>query len=170
MSFFDITKKRSSIRAFKEREISEGEEEKLLKAANSAPSAGNLQSYEIVAIKNKELKDELVGAAHGQKFLGQAPIVFAFLQDEERSRKKYGERGKLYSTQDGTIAASYLQLAAEELGLGSCWVGAFEEGKVADLLETSKRPLALIPVGYPARKPNKNSGRRELDDLVRFIE
>lgn len=170
MTFFDLTKQRSSIRSFQEREVSEEEVEKLLKAANSAPSAGNLQSYEIVAIRKEELKDELVEAAHGQKFLGQAPIVFAFLQDEERSRKKYGERGKLYSTQDGTIAATYLQLAAEDMGLGSCWVGSFEEDEVADLLETSKRPLALIPVGYSARRPSQDSGRRELDDLVRFID
>ncbi len=170
MNFFELTKNRSSIRAFKEREISEEEVKKLLKAANSAPSAGNLQSYEIVAIKDQELQNDLVEAAHGQKFLGQAPIVFAFLQDEERSRKKYGERGKLYSTQDGTIAATYLQLAAEDMGFGSCWVGSFEEDEVSELLETSKRPLALIPVGYPARKPSKNSGRRELEDIVRFIE
>lgn len=170
MTFFDLTKKRSSIRSFKEREVNEKEVEKLLKAANSAPSAGNLQSYEIVAIRNDELKNDLVKAAHGQKFLGEAPIVFAFLQDEERSRKKYGERGKLYSTQDGTIAATFLQLAAEDMGFGSCWVGAFEEDEVANLLETSKRPLALIPVGYPARRPSKNSGRRELDDLVQFID
>lgn len=170
MTFFDLTKKRSSIRSFKEREISEEEVEKLLKAANSAPSAGNLQSYEIVAIRNKEVKDELVGAAHGQKFLGQAPIVFAFLQDEERSEKKYGDRSKLYSIQDGTIAATYLQLAAEELGFGSCWVGSFEDDEVAELLETKKRPLVLLPVGYPARRPSKNSGRRELEDLVRFID
>ena len=170
MNFFDLIKKRSSIRAFKGREISEEEIQKLLKAANSAPSAGNLQSYEIVAIKDKTLKDDLVGAAHGQKFLGQAPIVFAFLQDYERSQKKYGERASLYSIQDGTIAATYLQLAAEEIGFGSCWVGAFDEDRVSEILETDKRPLALIPVGYPAKRPRKNSGRRELDELVRFIE
>ena len=170
MNFFDLIKKRSSIRAFKGREISEEEIQKLLKAANSAPSAGNLQSYEIIAIKDKDLKDDLVGAAHGQKFLGQAPIVFAFLQDYERSQKKYGERGNLYSIQDGTIAATYLQLAAEEIGFGSCWVGAFDEDRVAEILETGKRPLALIPVGYPAKRPSKDSGRRELDELVRFIE
>ena len=170
MTFFDLIKERSSIRSFKERNISEEQVQKLLKAANSAPSAGNLQSYEIVVIKDNSLKEKLVKAAHGQKFLGQAPIVFAFIQDEERSEKKYGERGKLYSTQDGTIAATYLQLAAEELGLGSCWVGAFEEDEVAELLETNKRPLALVPVGYPARRPSKNSGRRELDDLVSWVE
>jgi nitroreductase len=170
MNFFELIKKRSSIRSFRERGLSDEQIRKLLKAANSAPSAGNLQSYEIVAIKDEELKEGLVEAAHGQKFLGQAPIVFAFLQNLERSEKKYGERGKLYSTQDGTIAATYLQLASEELGLGSCWVGAFDEDEVKKLLDTDMRPLALIPVGYPARKPSKNSGRRELDDLVKFIE
>ncbi|MFB6291545.1 MAG: nitroreductase family protein [Candidatus Bipolaricaulia bacterium] len=170
MDFFDLIKERSSIRSFKGREIPEEEIKKLLKAANSAPSAGNLQSYEIIAIKDEEIKDGLVKAAHGQKFLGEAPIVFAFLQDRERSEKKYGERGKLYSTQDGTIASAYLQLAAEEMGLGSCWVGAFDGDEVTELLETTKRPLSLVPVGYPARKPSKSTGRRELEEMVRFIE
>ena len=170
MSFFELIKARTSMRSFTERNISEENVDKLLKSANSAPSAGNLQSYEIVAIKNQELKDDLVRAAHGQKFLGEAPIVFAFLQDQERSKQKYGKRGELYSTQDGTIAATYLQLAAEELGLSSCWVGAFEEDEVAELLDTDKRPLALIPVGHAARTSNKNSGRREIDDIVRFID
>jgi len=170
MSFFDLIKERSSIRSFKSRELSEEEMRKLLKAANSAPSAGNLQSYEILAVKNQDLKDGLVEAAHGQKFIGQAPVVFVFLQDKERSEKKYGERAELYSIQDGAISATYLQLAAEELGLGSCWVGAFDDQDVTKLLETEKKPLALIPVGYSGRKPSKNTGRRELDDLVRIIE
>ncbi len=170
MHFFDLVNKRKSTRSFKGRMVSDEEVQQLLEAAKSAPSAGNLQAYEILAITKQGLKESLVEAAHGQKFIEQAPIVFAFLQDEERSRERYGDRGRLYSLQDGTIAATYLQLAAVELGLGSCWVGAFDEGVVKKLLDTAKRPLALIPVGYPARSSGKNAGRRELDELVEFVE
>ncbi|MCF7876196.1 nitroreductase family protein [Candidatus Bipolaricaulota bacterium] len=170
MNFFDLIKKRSSIRAYKERPVSEEQVEKLLNAANSAPSAGNLQSYKILVIRSEEVREKLVKAAHGQKFLSQAPVVFAFLQDKERSRDKYGDRGEFYSLQDGTIAATYLQLAAVELGLGSCWIGAFDDEAVIDALPSSKRPLALLPVGYPARTSRNDSVRRELEEIAEFIE
>ncbi len=170
MNFFSLIKKRSSIRAYKERPLSEEKVEKLLNAANSAPSAGNLQSYRILVIKSEEVKERLVKAAHGQKFISQAPIVFAFLQDEARSRDRYGDRGELYSLQDGTIAATYLQLAAVEMGLGSCWVGAYDDDQVSEILSTQKSPLSLIPVGYPARQSGNDSARRELEEIVQFIE
>ncbi|MFP4136636.1 MAG: nitroreductase family protein [Candidatus Acetothermia bacterium] len=170
MNFFDLIKKRSSVRSFTGRSLTEEEIEKLLRAANSAPSAGNLQSYEIVVIKEKGLKEDLAEAAHGQKFIERAPALFAFIQDAERSQNKYGERGQLYSIQDGTIAATYLQLAAVELGLGSCWVGAFDEEAVKELLDTQKKPLTIIPVGHPAKSAGGDSQRRELDDLVTTLE
>ena len=170
MSFFELIKKRVSIRSFRDRPIPEEHVQKLLKAANQAPSAGNLQAYEVVVVTNSGVKEDLVKASHGQKFVGKAPVVFAFLQDEERSREKYGDRARLYSIQDGTISATYLQLAAVELGLGSCWVGAFNESEVAESLGTTKRPIALIPVGYPSRSSSKDSPRREIEDLVRFLD
>ena len=170
MDFFKIIKKRTSIRSYNDRPVSEEQVTKLLKAANAAPSAGNLQSYKIVAIRDEELKDDLVEASHGQKFIRQAPVVFVFLQDRERSSSKYGERGELYSLQDGTIAATYLQLAGIELGLDSCWVGAFDDDEVADLLETDKQPLAIIPVGYAKRSAGGETARREIEEMVRFVE
>lgn len=170
MDFFDLIKKRSSIRAFKERLVSDEDIEKMLTAANSAPSAGNLQSYKILVIKNEELKDNLVKTAHGQKFIAQAPVNFAFLRDVEQARSKYGERAELFSLQDGTIAATFLQLAAVDLGLGSCWVGSFDEENVKQHLNTAKKPLAIIPVGYPAQQPRRNTARRELEEMATFID
>lgn len=170
MNIFNLLKKRTSVRSFKGRPVPKEEVEKLLQAANSAPSAGNLQAYEILVIQDDELKRELANDAHGQRFIKKSPLLFAFLQDAARSRDKYGERGEFYSIQDGTIAASYLELAAVELGLGSCWVGAFNEERVKEDLHTDKKPLALIPVGYPAKSGGGDSPRRELDDLVTYIE
>jgi len=170
MDFFDVIKKRASIRSFKERLVSDDQVEQLLKVANSAPSAGNLQSYRILVIKNDDLKDKLVKAAHGQKFIGKAPVNFVFLRDVERAESKYGERAELYSLQDGTIAATYLQLAAVDLGLGSCWVGSFIEEKVKEHLDTTKKPLAIIPVGYPAQRSRADSARRELEEMVTFLD
>lgn len=170
MNFFNLIKKRTSVRSFTERPVQRDEVEKLLRAANSAPSAGNLQAYEILVIKEDSLKESLAEDAHGQKFIERSPVIFAFLQDATRSTEKYGDRGKFYSIQDGTIAASYLQLAAVELGLGSCWVGAFNEEEVKEDLDTNKKPLALITVGYPAKSGSGDSPRRELDDLVTYME
>jgi nitroreductase len=170
MNFFNLLKKRTSIRSFTERPVQEEDVDKLLRAANSAPSAGNLQAYEILVIKDDDLQKDLAEDAHGQKFIKKSPVMFAFLQDAPRSKDKYGERGEFYSIQDGTIAASYLQLAAVELGLGSCWVGAFDEEKVKDDLDTDKKPLALIPLGYPAKSSSGDSPRRELDDLVTYLK
>jgi len=170
MNFFNLIKKRTSVRSFTERPVQKDEVEKLLQAANSAPSAGNLQAYEILVIKEDSLQESLAEDAHGQKFIEKSPVIFAFLQDAARSTEKYRERGELYSIQDGTIAATYLQLAAVELGLGSCWIGAFNEEKVKEDLDTNKKPLALIPVGYPAKSSGGDSPRRELDDLVTYME
>lgn len=170
MNFFNLIKKRSSIRSFTDRPVAEDDIEKLLRAANSAPSAGNLQAYQIIVVKKDELKEKLVGEAHEQKFIKQAEVVFAFLQDAERSKDKYGGRGDLYSIQDGTIAATFLQLAAVELGLGSCWVGSFDEEGIKEQLGTSKKPLTIIPVGYPSKSSGSNSPRRELDDLVTYMD
>jgi nitroreductase len=95
--------------------------------------------------------------------------VLCFLADERRSEAKYHERGaRLFSIQDATIAAAYAQLAATAEGLASCWVGAFDEGRVAAILGAPARlrPVALMPIGYPAEKL-KHRSRRPLTELVK---
>ena len=167
MDFFQLINERASIRSYKDRAISDEQLEKLLEASRSAPSAGNLQAYEILVVKDEEEKKELAQAAQDQNFVAQAPVVLVFLQDRERSKSRYGERGELYSLQDATIAVAYMQLAAVEMNLGSCWVGAFDEDQVAQSLQLEKRPIALLPIGYPANHPSKTS-RRALGDFVRY--
>lgn len=167
MEFFDLVKNRHSARSFQNKEVEQEKIEKILTAANRAPSAGNLQAYKICVAKDRKTREELADAAN-QEFVAEAPIVLVFLQNPWQSAQKYGARGEgLYSLQDATIACAYAQLAAANLGLGSVWVGAFDEEAVGEAINGHRnvRPVALLPIGYPAEKPSPKP-RRPLTTLV----
>lgn len=171
MDFCEVLRERHSIRAFAERPVEPEKLRTILEAANRAPSAGNLQAYEIYVVTRSETLTALMRAAFEQKFVAQAPVVLVFCAHPARSAKVYGERGAtLYSVQDATIACAYAQLAATALGLGSVWVGAFNEDAVRKALGIGKElvPVALLPIGYAAEKP-EITPRRALDDLVHYI-
>lgn len=169
MDFFDVLKGRASIRNFKSAELKKEDLNQILMAANSAPSAGNLQSYEIVLVRDKEKREKLREACFEQHFVSQAPVVLVFCANRERASVRYGKRGeKLYSVQDATIACSYAQLATAALGLGSCWVGAFDEDKVREIIDAPDyiKPVAVLPIGYADEEPHQTP-RRKLNDLVK---
>lgn len=171
MEFFNVLKTRQSIRRFKRNPIEEEKLTKILEAANSAPSAGNLQAYKIFVVRNQSKKEALAEAALGQTFIAKAPVILVFCADAERSAKRYGQRGAdLYSLQDATIAASYAQLAVVDLGLGSVWVGAFNEDEVREIVNLSQNylPVCILPIGYPDERPTRKT-RRNLDDLVSYL-
>jgi len=168
MEFFDVVENRHSVRSFQDREIEKDKIQKLLEVADSAPSAGDLQAYQIFLVKDKKIKEKLVQATYGQDFIAQAPINLVFCIDPLRSAKRYGKRGEtLYSIQDATISCAYVHLACVDLGLGSVIVGAFDEEEVSRILNTPPilRPIIILPIGYPNEKPRKTP-RRKLDDLV----
>lgn len=170
MEVFEAFEKRHSIRAYSSKEIPDDVLRRILEAANSAPSAGNLQAYEIVVVKDPKRKQQLAQAAYGQTFIAQAPVVLVFVQNPRRSSIRYGQRGAtLYSLQDATIACTFAHLAATALGLGSCWVGAFDDDAVAKVINAPRemRPVAILPIGYPAEQPWATP-RRRLDDIVHF--
>lgn len=171
MDFFKLAKERRSIRAYKPDEISDRDFKKILEAANSAPSAGNLQSYEIFVVRDKEKKNELVAAAGGQQFIAQAPVALVFCACPFKSALRYGKRGlELYAIQDATISATFAMLAASSLGIGSVWIGAFDEEKVLDALENPRnvKPIAILPLGYPDEAPLPHA-RKRLDEMVHEI-
>jgi len=151
----EVFRKRHSTRSFKEKEIEPEKLKEILEAANSAPSAGDLKAREIVVVKDKKTKESLVKATISgrQKFVAEAAVVLVFFAVPLRSAAKYKERGKdLYCLQDATISASFAWLQAVMLGLSGCWVGAFEESQVKDILKIKEdwRPIALLPIGYSA--------------------
>ncbi len=171
MELFEVMGKRCSVRKYLAKPVEEQKLKKILEAVNEAPSAGNLQAYKIYVVRENMVKRMLSEAAFGQSFIEFAPAVLVFCALPEESAKKYGERGaNLYSIQDATIAASYAQLATTALGLASCWVGAFNEGKVKEILKIEKElPVAIIPIGYAAEKPEKPK-RKKLDELIYFMD
>ena len=171
MEFFETLQARQSIRAFSQESLEPELVGKILEAINSAPSAGNLQAFEVYLVTSNELRRKLAKTASDQAFLAQAPAVLVFCAHPARSQGRYGERGaELYSLQDATIACTYAMLAATALGLSSVWVGAFEEKEVGRVLGLpgEYRTVALLPVGKGAESPPRPS-RRNPDEIIHRI-
>jgi len=169
LDVFEAIKTRRSIRTFTNQEVSEIEIKKILDAARWAPSAGNVQPWIFVVVRNKEIKRKLAEAALNQFFIEEAPVVIVVCADRERSGMSYGSRGAdLYCIQDTAAAAQNILLAAHALGLGACWVGAFNEEEVRLILKAPRevRPVAIIPIGCPAEKP-RIIFKRPLSEIVR---
>lgn len=170
LDVFEAIKGRRSIRTFTSEEASEEEVERLIDAARMAPSAGNIQSWEFVIVRDAEIKRRLSVAALDQRFIEEAPVVIVVCANETRSGWSYGSRGvTLYCLQDTAAAIQNILLAAYALGLGTCWVGAFHEEEVRRLLNTPRglRPVAIVPVGHPAEKPMARS-KRSLREIVHY--
>lgn len=164
----EAIRERKSVRAFTSRDVSDLEAELLVEAACLAPSAGNLQPWEFVVVRDRIMKGKLTDAAHGQSFIYQAPVVFVVCAVPRRSAVRYGSRGReLYCLQDTAAAIQNLLLTAKENGLGSCWVGAFDENRAAEALGLPDwvRPVAIVPVGYQAESPPRRR-RRSLSDVI----
>ena len=125
MDFFNVLKERHSVRLFQERPVEVEKIQTILEAINGAPSAGNLQAYEVYLVRQVQRRAELVRASGDQEFLAQAPIVLVFCTHAALSEVRYGQRGvHLYTLQDASIACTYAMLAIEDLGLSTVWVGA----------------------------------------------
>jgi nitroreductase len=168
MDFIEVLKSRHSFRNFNKGGVEDEKIKKILELANLAPSAGNLQSFKVVVVKDRELKDKVSESALNQESIIEAPVVFVICADLEKSASRYGEIGRdLYSIQDATIFTAYLQLAATSLGLATCWVGAFNEENIKELLNLPQtlRPVAIIPLGYE-RGGDRNTLRKSLDEIV----
>lgn len=168
MDFFEVVEKRHSIRAFTSEPIEPEILQQILETANSAPSAGNLQGYEIFVVQDAEKKSALAQAALDQEFIAEAQVVLVFCTNAARSAQKYGRRGEtLYTIQDATIACTFAMLAVTAVHLSSVWVGAFNTEPVQKIIgaPTGIVPVAILPIGHAAGSP-RLTPRRELSDIV----
>lgn len=171
MNFFELIESRRSVRAYSPAPIEPEKLHAILEAANRAPSAGNLQAYEIYLVRDAAVRRLLARAALDQFFLAQAPVVLVFCTHARRSAERYGRRGaELYALQDATVACTFAMLAAAAQGLGTVWVGAFDEEAVRRAIGAPEahRPVAILPVGYPAEQPQATP-RRSLSELVHEV-
>ena len=170
--FFETVRHRHSVRKYQTTTpIEAGKLHAVLEMACAAPSAGDLQAYQITVIEEQATREALQEAAHGQAFISEAPICLLFSADPARSAHSFGERGSsLYAIQDATIAATYAQLAIVAAGMGSTWVGDFDDVAVKSILNSDDelQPIAILSVGYPAELPEPTP-RRHLDDVVKYF-
>ena len=154
---------RQSPRAFQSTPIPKEIINIALTASNRAPTAGNLQSYGITLITTRSILHQVAEAANKQEFIKSSAGVFIFNTEPEISKQKYKEKGaRFFTIQDATIACSHLQLALQELGVSSRWVGAFHEKDLLKIIDRDDCGIAGILVfGYPAETRHFSS-RRDL--------
>lgn len=164
MEFSQLIEIRQSIRKFSSRPVEEEKLQRILHAANRAPSAGNFQSFEIYVARTHEQREKLTAATWDQAFIAEAPLLLVICQNASRCEYPTPE---FYSLQDATIATTFAMLAIADEGLATCWIGAFAPDTVAKAMDLpdAHKPIALLPVGYPAESPDRTT-RRELSDLV----
>lgn len=166
MDVQEAIKARRSIRKYSSQEIPEEKLTRVLEAMRLAPSAKNLQPWKFIIVNDDEIKKKLIPACRGQAFVAEAPVIIvgcALLNEA------WGGLGGYMSSYpvDLAIALDHLTLAAIEEGLGTCWIGAFDESEVKKILEVPDevKVVALIPLGYPDKKPVPRP-RKKLAEII----
>lgn len=169
MELLEAIKGRRSIRKYKTQPIPDEVITILIDAGTHAPSAGNIQPWHFIIAKNPTVKAKLAEAAYDQTSIVQAPIVIVVCADENQVQTRYGRRGvTLYCLQDTAAATQNMLLTAYSLGLGTCWIGAFNEelAKQAINAPAGVKPIAMISVGIPDVTPRQRV-RKPLNEISR---
>ena len=167
MNVFEAVEKRRSIRSYQDREIEWEKLALILEAARQAPSASNRQEWRFVIVDDKKTKNALSAAAKGQKFIKEASVVIACCAKTDNHVMTCGQ---LCYPIDIAIAIDHMTLVAVELGLGTCWVGAFYEKEVKDILKIPDhiRAVELLAVGYPKQEPALPKSRLSQKEITFF--
>ncbi|MEM0379340.1 MAG: nitroreductase family protein [Nanopusillaceae archaeon] len=170
MGLIDLIKQRRSIRKYENVDISYEDINELLEAAIWAPSSGNLQNWYFIVIKNKD-KIKKIAEFADQEFIKNSPVIIVVCSNDKIVESIYGERGKMYAIQNTAAAIENILLLATEKNLGTCWIGAFDENKIKELLKIPKEISihALITVGVPKENP-KPPERKKLSEVVFYEE
>ncbi|MGY5144451.1 MAG: nitroreductase family protein [Candidatus Nitrosopumilus sp. bin_32a] len=166
---FGVMTKRRSTRKFDPKDIEEWKVEKILAAADTAPTAGNFQGFEIFYVKDTKMKEKLVKAANNQPYVN-APLVLVYCKNPSRVKLNFPKKTLTkFAIQDATLAAAYSQLAATALGLSSIWIGMIDEEKVSKIIGTKLIPSSILCIGYPTLQKLPKP-RRNLKDLIHVLE
>jgi FMN reductase [NAD(P)H] len=167
-NLFNVMLNRRSQRKFEDREVEDWKLEMIFAAADTAPTAGGFQGFEIYRIMNPDVKLNLVQAANNQPYVN-APVVLVFCMNPSRVKMNFPQHIiKKFSAQDATLAAAYAQLAAHALGLSSVWIGMIDEQKVMQALGTDLVPASILCLGYPQKMLHAKP-KRNLTELIHEI-
>jgi nitroreductase len=164
MDFLDLVKSRYSVRAYKNQAIEEEKLDKILEAARLAPTAVNYQPFKLIIIHTKGRETELKRIYQAEWF-NKAPIVICVCCEPKNAWVR--RDGKNFADIDATIVMDHIILAATSLGLGTCWIGAFDANAAREILKLPEEiePLVFTPIGYPADEIGEKK-RKNLSELV----
>jgi nitroreductase len=154
----ELIKSRRTVKEFLSKYISHENLFRIIDAGRHAPSSGNIQNWKFIVINEKEKILQMAEASHQQLEIASAPILVVVVGEPEKAKRYYGLRGeRLFTIQNCAAAIENMLLEAHSLGIGSCWIGAFDEDEVRSLcgIPEEIRPQAIIAFGYPKEIPNK---------------
>ena len=168
MDFDQLVNLRYSCRHYSPDPVEEKLLEKVLNAARLAPTASNKQPFQIIIINTKNKQEELL-KIYNRKWFVQAPLILCICSIPEEGWVRHSSDKKNYSSVDAAIVVDHLTLQAADLGLGTCWIAAFNPSEARDYLNIPKgvEPIAFTPLGYPLDEP-KEKTRKPLSDLIRY--
>ncbi len=164
MNVFEAIRARYSVRKYQSRDVEDDKLRRVFEAARLAPSASNRQEWRFIAVKNPESREALRREAKIQRFIAEAPVLIVCCAETDNHVMSCGQ---LAYPIDVAIAIDHLTLQAVEEGLGTCWIGAFNENKVKALLGIPHeiRVVELLTLGYPADEQRAKK-RKSLDEIV----
>ena len=160
MTFDEIVKSRRSIRKYQDKPVSDADLTAVLEAGRMAPSARNAQDWFFTAVRNADTREKLAAACCEQSMVAEAPVTLVVWHTQNRTM----QCGQPVAAVDTSIALTFMMLKATELGLGTCWLGAFHEAEVRALLGLPADAVlvAVTPLGWPdeqpAARPRKPAG------------
>ena len=167
-NIFNVMLNRRSQRKFENKKVEDWKVEIILAAADTAPTAGGFQGFEIFYILKEEIKEKLVIAANNQPYVN-APLMLVFCSNPNRIKMNFSQDIlHKFSLQDATLAAGYAQLSAHALGLSSIWIGMLDEQLVKNIISTDLQPSSILCIGYP-KKMLLPKPKRKLTDLIHNI-
>lgn len=166
MRFLELAAKRSSIRGFKPDPVPEELLAKVLEAGRIAPSAANKQPWHFIVVREEAARQKLQ-QAYPRDWFGKAPAIIVVCVEPGKAWVR--QDGKNYAWVDGAIAMDHMTLCAADLGLGTCWIGAFDAKKARDVLFLPEgiEPLAMTPVGYP-EAASRPKVRKESSEILHY--
>ena len=166
MDIFEVIKTRRSVRSYKPALVPEDKLTRILEAARLAPSACNFQNWKFVVVKDEGKRRKLAEAAANQNFVGEAPVVIAAVS--LNPGHMMGCEVPTYAV-DLAIAVDHMTLQAVEEGLGTCWIGAFSQERVKEILGIpgQYKVVALLPLGFPNDSPGPKD-RKSLEEIVGY--
>ena len=166
MEFRELIRNRYSVRAYKPDPVEEDKLQRVLEAMRLAPTAVNRQPFQFIVVHTEGRKQEL-RRIYDRAWFVQAPLIICACGVPAQNWVR--RDGKNYNDVDTAIAMDHLVLAATDLGLGTCWIAAFDPAAAREVLglPDGVEPIAFTPLGYPADQPGPKE-RKALSELVRY--